>query len=119
MDGSDKPVVFKIRLYPGPDDDLIAWLQGIEGPRGAKSAAIKSIWRAGIHKADHDPGLDQDQRAALLADIRKVVEAAVSGSIGQKGCGSLVSGQSLPEVRDDEAEQILLAMDEGMLLSTE
>ena len=49
MTQKQKPVAFLLRLYPGQDDDLIAWLaQSDAKPYGAKSQAVKEALRRGI-----------------------------------------------------------------------
>lgn len=52
---SNRPLVVpvKLRLYPGMDDDLIAWLDDV--PAGARAVAVKSALRSGagsVHLAD-------------------------------------------------------------------
>ena len=59
----------KLRLYPGEDDDLIAFFAGV--PHGLCAAMVKRALRSGMQGAEDQPGdLDeglQDALDALLA----------------------------------------------------
>jgi hypothetical protein len=47
-----KRVQLNVSLYPGQDDDLIAWLEGMRGlVRGAKARQIRETLRRGIDPA--------------------------------------------------------------------
>ena len=58
-------VYVKMRLYPGEDDDLIAFVHGI--PRGLLAASIKRALREGI-QADV-PAKQGDDLLSLLDDL--------------------------------------------------
>ena len=78
------PIKFTLRLYPGQDDDLIRWLDGLdESLVGAKSQAVKEAIRRGRDGIETSPtatvALDLD-----LAQIRQVVEAAVEAGLSRR-----------------------------------
>ena len=98
----------KIRLYPGRDDDLLCWLAGMEGqPYGAKSQAVKEALRRGL-------GMNSSAApagaAVDLAEIRAVVEAALARLEGT------VIARAVPDSADDEAERLLDALGESLVL---
>lgn len=66
-----------LRLRPGVDDDLLAWVNNLRLPHGRKGEAIKAALRRGINMPDaaHPAEFDAGN---LLADIRQVVEATLS-----------------------------------------
>ncbi len=96
-----------IRLYPGQDDDLIAWLSKLRQPRGQKGQAIKDALRRGIGQAGTVPPAAALDASALLADIRQVVEAAL-----QSAMITPPSQQSASSA--DEAEQLMSKLDQAM-----
>jgi hypothetical protein len=55
----------KMRLYPGEDDDLIAFLQGI--PKGLLAASIKRALRDGVQ--GDTPVAQGDELFSLLDDL--------------------------------------------------
>jgi len=101
----------KIRLYPGRDDDLLHWLNEIEGQHGAKSQAVKEALRR---------GLGMNSPAALagaavdMAEIRAVVEAAVEAALAR--LEGAVIARPAPDSADDEAERLLDALGESLVL---
>jgi hypothetical protein len=102
----------KIRLYPGRDDDLLCWLAGMEGqPYGAKSQAVKEALRRGL-------GMNSSAApagaAVDLAEIRAVVEAAVEAALARLE-GAVVA-RPAPDAVDDEAERLLDALGEVLML---
>ena len=102
----------KIRLYPGRDDDLLCWLAGMEGqPYGAKSQAVKEALRRvlGMSSSAGSGGAAVD-----LAEIRAVVEAAVEAALARLE-GAVVA-RPAPDSADDEAERLLDALGEVLML---
>ena len=90
-----KPILVRFRLYPGQDDDLLAWYRELERlPYGAKGQAFKEALRRGIgleegaSSASAFAAVDPDAlRAAMeqvmerfLVDMRRVVEAALASA---------------------------------------
>ncbi len=98
-----------IRLYPGQDDDLIAWWRGLEGlPFGAKSQAVREALRRGIGGAG-------DPRPVAVAPIdlgaiRQVVEAAVSQALAGVHRAP-VSGEG-----EDDDDDFLRRLGEALIL---
>jgi hypothetical protein len=108
----NRPLELRVRLYPGPDDDLLRWLVGMEGqPYGAKSQAVKEALRRGL-------GMNSSAApagaAVDLAEIRRVVEAAVDAALAR--LEGAVIARPASGAADDEAEQILDAMGESLVL---
>jgi hypothetical protein len=103
------PVVFRptIRLYPGQDDDLIAWVEGLEGlPFGAKSQAAKEALLQGIGATSG--GQATPASAAVdLAELRRVMEAAVT-SVLHQFAGQIGTGVQVAEPKEDEETEELL-----------
>lgn len=58
-----KVVYVKMRLYPGEDDDLIAFVEGI--PKGLLAASVKRALREGVHT---DVPVEQDDELLSLLD---------------------------------------------------
>ena len=58
-------VYVKMRLYPGEDDDLIAFLADI--PRGLLAASIKRALRDGVQ--GDAPGVRNEELLSLLDDL--------------------------------------------------
>jgi len=72
-------VKLTIRLTPGTDDDLIAWLVSLEIPWGLKGQKVKDALRRGIGNLQREeelPGL-----MVLLPEIRRVVAAGVADAL--------------------------------------
>lgn len=55
-------VYVKLRLYPGDDDDLITFVQGV--PKGLLASSVKRALRDGIH-LPLDGGSDEELLATL------------------------------------------------------
>ncbi len=55
----------KMRLYPGDDDDLIAFVEGI--PKGLLAASIKRALRDGVQ--GDAPGVRNEELLSLLDDL--------------------------------------------------
>lgn len=107
--GRPRTIAIKIRLYPGADDDLIAWYNAMDAETyGARTQAIKSAWRRGL--AGSPPAAAAPILA--LAQIRQVVEAAVNQSL------SRFSGVVLPAAAepDDETEDLLADFERNLVL---
>jgi len=97
-----RTVRLDIRLYPGQDDDLIAWVQGLaHEPHGAKMCRLRAALRQGI------TGGGGSIPAALdLAEIRQVVEAAVSTALARFE-GNAITAVPRPAAEDAESEAML------------
>jgi len=105
-------VKLTVRLYPGSDDDLLRWLAGMEGqPYGAKSQAVKEALRRGLGM--NSPATPAGA-AVDLAEIRAVVEAAVEAALARLE-GAVVA-RPVPDAADDEAERLLDALGEVLML---
>jgi hypothetical protein len=108
----NRPLELRVRLYPGPDDDLLRWLVGMEGqPYGAKSQAVKEALRRGL-------GMNSSAApagaAVDLAEIRAVVEAALEAALAR--LEGAVIARAAPDSADDEAERLLDALGESLVL---
>jgi len=97
-----RTVRLDIRLYPGQDDDLIAWVQGLaHEAHGAKMCRLRAALRQGI------TGGGGSVPAALdLAEVRQVVEAAVSTALARFE-GNAITAAQRPAAEDAEAEALL------------
>jgi hypothetical protein len=89
-----------IRLYPGEDDDLIAWYQSI---RGTVNDAVRETLRRGIAA---ETGSDLD-----LAAIRNVVEAALDEKLA-----GLKLSTSAVNTETDETDTLLDTLAGELLL---
>ena len=58
-------VYVKMRLYPGEDDDLIAFVQSI--PKGLLAASIKRALRDGVR--DDAPAAEDGELLSMLDDL--------------------------------------------------
>lgn len=80
---------------------MIEWLAGMKGqPYGAKSQAMKEALRRGIG----NPGTT-DTPALDLAEIRRIVEAAVADVLAHY---TLVSAPNVSESNEEEEIEVLL-----------
>ena len=111
-----KTVEFRIRLYSGQDDELIRWLEQFnDKPYGVKSQAVKEALLRGIGS---DPG--QPTAAAIpaldLAEVRRVVEAAVATALAR--FEGQVSGAvpAHPPEEDEETEDLLDSLGAALTL---
>lgn len=96
-----KPVRLDIRLYPGQDDDLIAWVQGLaHQPYGAKMQQVRTALRRGLTDASGPAPAALD-----LAAVRQVVEAALATALAR--FEGHVMAAPRPAAEDDEAEALL------------
>lgn len=87
-----------LRLKPGEDDDLLAWLEAIDSTYGKKGAAIKATLRRGIDTPDATSAAQPDA-GNLLADIRQVVEATLSTQLANL---SLIANTPVVTAEEDE-----------------
>jgi hypothetical protein len=72
-------VKLTIRLTPGTDDDLIAWLENLDVPWGLKGQKVKDALRRGIGNLQQKESfLDL---TVLLPEIRRVVAAGVADAL--------------------------------------
>jgi hypothetical protein len=115
------PVEFRIRLYFDADDDLIDWLDSLDddvvpnAPYRTKNQGVKEALRRGITAAPGQPSGPVAATAAWdLADVRRVVEAAVETALARLGGQGATSTVALSE--DDEEEDLLDALGESLVL---
>ena len=114
----ERPIKFTLRFYPGQDDDLIRWLDGLDGEQiGAKTRAMKEALRNGTHAGNADAIQAAGGAPALdLAEVRQVVEAAVASALGR--FEGQISGATVSAAveEDDEVEDLLGALDRSLVL---
>ena len=109
----NRPLELRVRLYPGPDDDLLRWLAGMEGqPYGMKSQAVKEALRRGLGM--NSPAAPAGA-AVDLAEIRAVVEAAVEAALARLE-GTVIARAAPEPSADDEAERLLDALGDSLVL---
>ncbi len=114
-----KPIVEKrLRLYRGrnPDDEIIRWLDQFDGAgHGIESNAIKEALYRGISGSGDGGQLAAVSASVDLAEIRQVVESAVTQGLarfeGQIG-GTVVSNSG----EDEEAEELLDSLGGALVL---
>lgn len=96
-------VQYLLRLYPGQDDDLIAWLERFDDrPYGVKTQEVKDALRRGIGGEAASPSTSA---SVDMAEVRRVVEAAVTQALtrfGVHGGGGVATLE-----QDDETETLL------------
>lgn len=103
-----------LRLYWGQDDDLIGWLEKFDGqPYGVKTQAVKEALRRNLGAGGEQAAAAQP--AVDLAEVRRVVEAAVTSALARfegqvHGVAAGVPGE------DDEAEDLLDALGDSLVL---
>ena len=126
------PVRLTLRFYPGQDGDLLHWLDELEKDRcGGKNQAVKDRLRMGLD-TETSPAvtaastLDRPfELTALLAEVRKVVEAAVGSALGRfvsvQQMGGTAAGATATSAADDddEVEGLLEALDQALVLGEE
>lgn len=106
-----RTVRLDIRLYPGQDDDLIAWVQGlVHEPHGAKMQRLRAALRQGL-----TGGSGAASAALDMAEVRQVVEAAVSTALARFE-GSINPAAQRPATRDAEADALLSDLGSALLL---
>jgi hypothetical protein len=109
-----REVKLTVRLYPGQDDELIAWLDQFDDrPYGAKSQAIKEALRRGIG-AVIDPG-----RPAIDWDRLEQAFEAAAFRVFAAHLGPRLSGASpaAPADEDDETAELLDRLGASMTVS--
>ena len=118
-------VQLHIRLYPGQDDELLRWLEQFEvQPYGVKTQAVKEALLRSIDSASRSAGrsaLDPavELSGQSLAEIRRVIEAAVETSVARLACtlqGEGRIGTAAVAEEDDETEGLLDALGEALVL---
>ena len=113
-------VHLSLRLYWGQDDDLIGWLEQFDGqPYGVKTQAVKEAMRQSLNA---DGGQATAVQSSLdLAEVRRVVEAAIASALAHFACTLQGEGQMPGAVvaapgEDDEAEDLLDALGNALVL---
>jgi len=110
-----KTVEFRIRLYSGQDDELIRWLEQFnDKPYGVKSQAVKEALLRGMGSGN--PGQGDAAPAVDLAEVRRVVEAAVATALAR--FEGQVSGAvpAHPPEEDEETEDLLDSLGAALTL---
>jgi len=101
-----------IRLYPEQDDELLHWLEQLDDrPYGLKSQAVKEALLRGIEGGSDAGG----STATDLSEVRRVVEAAVETALS-RWQGQMVVAPSPSPTEDNEAEDLLDALGEALVL---
>jgi hypothetical protein len=100
---------FTVRLYSGPDDDLIAWLNSLSFQKGE---AIKAALRRGQGQPTASTSATLDA-GSLLADIRLVVEATLQTSLAGLSVNLATVNQA---EQTDQAEERLARLDQDLSL---
>lgn len=118
----EQPIKFTLRFYPGQDDDLIDWLEKLEGDvMGAKTQRVKDALRSSVdgQPAPGEVPVSPASPGVDLAEMRQVVEAAVVSAIAR--CGGLAAGgvSPAPAEQDEEADRLLAALDASLMLGDE
>jgi hypothetical protein len=105
-------VQLHIRLYPGQDDELLHWLEQFDDrPYGVKSQAVKEALLRGVEGAAAPGGAP----VIDLSEVRRVVEAAVETALSRFQ-GQVVAATTLPSAGDDEADDLLDALGEALVM---
>ena len=110
-----KTIEFRIRLYSGQDDELIRWLEQFnDKPYGVKSQAVKEALLRGMGSGN--PGQGDAAPAVDLAEVRRVVEAAVATALAR--FEGQVSGAvpATPPEEDEETEDLLDSLEAALVL---
>jgi hypothetical protein len=108
MSQKHKSVAYLLRLYPGRDDELIHWLGRFGKSYGVKSNAIKEALRRGIGSAGVEE-LSVTTAAVDMAEIRRVVEAAVAQAV--TSFGGQIGGGAVPDRDEAEEEEVEAMLD--------
>ncbi len=127
-----REVRLHLRLYAGQDDELIRWLEQFDDqPYGTKTRAVKDALLCGMREAPAQEAaqdLDcsarscQETLTASLADVRRVVEAAVETALARlgdhrNGSGTLqVAVPAVAPSEGDEADDLLDALGESLVV---
>lgn len=105
-------VRLQLRLYPGQDDDLIEWLTQLDGCYGVKSQAAKGLLRQSIRGGER--GQPAPVPTVDLAEIRRVVEAAVAQALARFEGQVARAAPAAP--LDDETEALLDSLEAALVL---
>ena len=128
--GERRRVEIKIRLHPGQDDDIVSWLKQLDHqPYGVKTQAVKGALRRGlgterlqVQRIAPMPEHPADLSKESLAEIRQVVEAAVTSAFGRFACileaGGVADGATTTE-EDDPVEDLLDTLGKALVLDDE
>jgi len=92
------PQFIHARVYPGTDDDLIAWLE--EQPEGRRSEAIRTLLRDGLRV--------REMRTELVETVRRSVTEALQEVqiVAAQQDGTLATNQ-LEEAFGDQLNRLL------------
>ena len=103
---------FTIRIY---DPALIAWLDTLPSSYGAKSQAIAAALKRGLAGAEAQPSARVElDLETILPDIRQVVEAAITSTLGSI---QIVGTQPVGDLEEpDEVEALLARFDHSLML---
>ena len=108
------PIQVILRFYPGTDDDLIQWLDGLdEEPTRTKTQALKETIRRGIGVEHGLSGAKGPLQATVVApaldlvEVRRVVEAAVTSALGRIEGQVVGAAATTFAEEDDEVEGLL------------
>jgi len=108
----------RARLYPGQDDDLIRWLEQFDGqPYGVKSQAVKEALRRGIGGGDPGQMSSTPAPAVDLAEIRQVVEAAVTQALARFEGQVAGAAVAAPAEENEETEALLDNLEAALVLT--
>ncbi len=100
-----------LRLHPDRDADLIAWLETLAGlPFGNKGEAVKVALRRGINMEEES---QPAAAAELLAQLRTVVEAAVTSALAD---AQVVKYATTPMTPTSETDVLLDALGKDLTL---
>ena len=105
-------VKLTIRLTPGTDDDLIAWLEGLDIPWGLKGQKVKDALQQGVGKLQREEELPD--LTILLPEIRRVVAAGVADALSGFQISQPAAG--IAPGAEEETENMLDQLGEYLLL---
>ncbi len=111
----EKSTYLRVRLHPGQDDRLIAWIQSLDDQSyGVKSQTIREALLRGIG-ASPDPAAQTIPSSApdldeFLPQMRRVVETAVGDALARNGVRLTPGPQNDPVDESEEVAAILDAM---------
>ena len=114
------PVVIKVRLYPGRDDDLIQWLSTDHTRWGDRSQLVRGLLRAACTQTE-TVNLE-NQSDDLLFSIRQILEDVLDEKIIAPGISVSVQqptsreGQEADHEMNEAYETLLENIQDGVLL---
>lgn len=107
-----------IRFYPGPDDDLLAWLETLDKlPFGAKGQALKATLRRGLGMVMSAADSPTATTALELSELRKVLELVLDERLSRYTLQNTTP--ILPDVEETEAAALLDRLSANLLLDME